>query len=174
MEYADQPRRRVDELHAPLRPEDRVYKDASIGDTPKVFTIDVDGQPTKVVGAGCKNGGFYLLRADTGKLIKHTPVYTGPPTHPPSKHDPRVLALPSPIGGLQSGCATDGRNIFTNGIDALRLGTQDSPVAVGQVPTGGRVTATSVDLSNRSLAARAAQGSGDGRHARQTDVPRRR
>ena len=122
------------------------YKDNSIGDTPKIFTIDVDGRPTKVVGAGCKNGGFYILRADNGKLVKHTPVYTGPPTNPPAKHDPRVLALPSSIGGLQSGCATDGRTLFCNGIDALLLGTQENPYAAGQVPTGGRVTATSVDL----------------------------
>jgi polyvinyl alcohol dehydrogenase (cytochrome) len=109
--------------------------------------VDVGGKPTRVVGAGCKNGGFYLLRADTGELARHTPIYTGPPTHPPATHDPRVLALPSPIGGLQSGCATDGKTIFTNGIDALRLGTQASPTAAGQVPTGGRVTATSADLT---------------------------
>ena len=128
-------------------PKTGLYKDSSIGDTPKIFTIDVDGVQTKVVGAGCKNGGFYVLRADNGKLVKHTPVYTGPPTHPPGPHDPRVLALPSPIGGLQSGCATDGRSVFTNGIDALRLGTQASPMTRGQVPTGGRVTATSVDLA---------------------------
>ena len=128
-------------------PKTGLYKDGSIGDTPKIFTIDVDGKPTKVVGAGCKNGGFYILRADNGKLVKHTPVYTGPPTHPPAPHDPRVLALPSPIGGLQTGCATDGRTIFTNGIDILRLSTQASPRAQGQLPTGGRVTATSIDLS---------------------------
>ncbi len=128
-------------------PKTALYKDASIGDTPKLFTIDVDGQATKVVGAGCKNGGFYILRADTGKLVKHTPVYTGAPTHPPEKHDPRVLALPSPLGGLQTGCATDGKTIFTNGIDALRLATQASPLAAGQMPTAGRVTATSVDLA---------------------------
>jgi outer membrane protein assembly factor BamB len=127
-------------------PKTGLYKDQSIGDTPKVFTIDVDGKPTRVVGAGCKNGGFYVLRADNGKLVKHTPVYTGPPTHPPAKHDPRVLALPSPIGGLQTGCATDGRTVFTNGIDGVRLGTQANPLASG-VPTGGRVTATSVDLA---------------------------
>jgi outer membrane protein assembly factor BamB/dienelactone hydrolase len=127
-------------------PKTGLYKDASIGDTPKIFSIDVDGKPTKVVGAGCKNGGFYVLRADTGKLVKHTPVYTGKPTHPPDKHDPRVLALPSPIGGLQSGCATDGKTIFTNGMDAVRLATQESPLTPGQVPTGGRVTATTVDL----------------------------
>lgn len=128
-------------------PKTGLYKDCSIGDTPKIFTIEVDGEPTKVVGAGCKNGAFYILRADNGKLVRHSPVYTGPPTHPPAKHAARVLALPSPMGGLQTGCATDGRTIFTNGIDALRLGTQDSPNASGQIPTGGRVTATSVDLA---------------------------
>ncbi len=128
-------------------PKTKLYKDQSIGDTPKIMTIDVDGKPTKVVGAGCKNGGFYILRADNGEHIKHTPVYTGPPTDPPAQHDPRVLALPSPMGGLQSGCAADGRAIFTNGIDAVRMGTQASPFASGQTPTGGRVTATSVDLA---------------------------
>jgi outer membrane protein assembly factor BamB/dienelactone hydrolase len=128
-------------------PKTGLYKDGSIGDTPKIFTIDVDGKPVKVVGAGCKNGGFYILRADTGKIVKHTPIYTGPPTEPPAKHDPRVLALPSPMGGLQTGCATDGRTIFTNGIDAIRLVTQASPLAPGQLPTGGRVTATSLDLA---------------------------
>ena len=127
-------------------PKTGLYKDQSIGDTPKIFSIEVDGVRTKVVGAGCKNGGFYILRVVDGKVVGHSPVYRGPPTHPPAKHDPRVLALPSPIGGLQSGCATDGRTIFSNGIDALRLGTQASPFAPGQVPTGGRVTATSLDL----------------------------
>jgi outer membrane protein assembly factor BamB len=124
-----------------------MYKDQSIGDSPKVLTIDVAGQPTKVVGVGCKNGAFYLLRADSGKLVRHTPVYAGPQTHPPAAHDERVLALPSPIGGLQSGCATDGKTIYTNGIDAVRLATQASPTATGQLPTGGRVTATSADLA---------------------------
>ncbi len=42
-------------------PKTGLYKDCSIGDTPKIFTIDVDGKPTKVVGAGCKNGGFYIV-----------------------------------------------------------------------------------------------------------------
>jgi polyvinyl alcohol dehydrogenase (cytochrome) len=128
-------------------PKTGLYKDQSIGDTPKIFTLDVDGKPTKVVGAGCKNGGFYVLRADDGKLIKHTPVYSGPPTQPPAKHDPRVLALPSPMGGLQTGCASDGHTIFTNGIDVLRLGTQATALAPDQLPTGGRVTATSLDLN---------------------------
>ena len=128
-------------------PKTGLYKDCSIGDTPKVLTISIDGTDTKVVGAGCKNGGFYILRADDGRIVRHTPLYQGPPTHPAEKHDPLVLALPSPIGGLQSGCATDGKAIFTNGIDAIRLATGQSPFAAGQVPTGGRVTATSLDLA---------------------------
>ncbi len=128
-------------------PKTGLYKDGSIGDTPKILTLDIDGKPTKVVGAGCKNGGFYILRADNGKIVQHTPLYTGPPTHPPARHDPRVLALPSPIGGLQTGCATDGHTIFTNGIDAVRLATQALSFMPGQVPTGGRVTATSLDLA---------------------------
>src|SRR5262245_28710819 len=111
------------------------YKDCSIGDSPKILTVRVEARLTKVVGVGCKNGGFYLLRADDGKLVANTPVYGGEPKHPPEKHDARVLALPSPIGGLQTGCATDGTTVYTNGIDAVRLATQASPSAEGQVPT---------------------------------------
>ena len=155
-------------------PKTGLYKDQSIGDTPKIFTIDVDGKPTKVVGVGCKNGGFYVLRADNGKIVEHTPIYTGPPTHPPAKHDPRMLALPSPIGGLQTGCATDGRTIFTNGIDAVRLGTQDSPVRV-RTSADGRTGDGDLSRSrHRTLAARAPEDPRDGRHAGEADVQRRR
>lgn len=128
-------------------PKTGLYKDGAVGDSPKIFEMNFQGKPTRVVGVGCKNGGFFVLRADDGRLLLQTPVYHGKPTDPPEPHDPRVLALPSPIGGLQSGCATDGRTIYTNGIDAIRLGTQADPRASGQVPTGGRVTATSTDLA---------------------------
>jgi hypothetical protein len=40
-----------------------LYKDQSIGDTPKPYMISVAGKPTRVVGVGCKNGGFYVLNA---------------------------------------------------------------------------------------------------------------
>jgi glucose dehydrogenase len=116
------------------------YKDQSIGDTPKIYTIDVAGQPTKVVGCGTKNGGFYVLHAATGQVLHHTPIYAGPPDSPPANRDPRMLALPSPIGGLQTGCATDGQSIFTNGIDFLGLG-----FIKGSLPTGGRVVSISLD-----------------------------
>lgn len=122
------------------------YLDQSIGDTPKIYTIDVDGKSTRVVGAGCKNGGFYVLRAADGKVLHHTPLYTGKPAYPLNPPpDKRVLALPSPIGGLQTGCATDGKSVFTNGIDALLLGTQETRDASKVAPTAGRVTAISLD-----------------------------
>jgi polyvinyl alcohol dehydrogenase (cytochrome) len=125
-------------------PKEGRYKDQSIGDTPKIYTIPVGGKPTKVVGVGCKNGGFYVLRAADGRLLDQTPVYTGPPAYPLTPTpDPRMLALPSAIGGLQTGCATDGRTIFTNGIDALRLASQETKAA--SAPTAGRVVALSLD-----------------------------
>jgi polyvinyl alcohol dehydrogenase (cytochrome) len=124
------------------------YKDQSIGDTPKVYTIPVDGTPTKVVGVGCKNGGFYVLRAADGHIVAQTPIHTGPPTYPLTpKPDPRMLALPSAIGGLQTGCATDGQTIFTNGIDCVRLASQEVQAASAAPPTGGRVVALSLDTS---------------------------
>ena len=127
-------------------PKEGRHKDQSIGDTPKVYTLTVEGKPTRVVGVGCKNGGFYVLGALDGKILDHTPIYTGPPTYPLSPTpDPRMLALPSCIGGLQTGCATDGKTIFTNGIDAIRLGSQERPADSGVPPTGGRVVAISPD-----------------------------
>jgi len=128
-------------------PKDGRYKDQSIGDTPKIYTIAVAGVPTKVVGVGCKNGGFYVLQADDGQIVDHTPIYTGPPQYPLAPEpDRRMLALPSAIGGLQTGCATDGRTIFTNGIDALRLASQEARSASAVPPTAGRVVALSLDV----------------------------
>jgi glucose dehydrogenase len=124
------------------------YKDQSIGDTPKIYTIAVEGRPTKVVGVGCKNGGFYVLRAEDGSIVNHTPIYTGPPTYPLAPEpDRRVLALPSAIGGLQTGCATDGNSVFTNGLDALWLGSLQPPAPAGGPVTAGRVVALSADAT---------------------------
>lgn len=125
------------------------YKDQAVGDTPKVYTITVDGTPTKVVGCGTKNGGFYVLDAATGKILRNTPIYTGPPTRPPEKVDPRTLALPSPLGGLQTGCATDGKAVYTNGIDIPGLGV-GSLLASFKPPTGGRVVSISLDTTREN------------------------
>jgi outer membrane protein assembly factor BamB len=127
-------------------PKEGRYKDQSIGDTPKIYTIPVEGTPTKVVGVGSKNGGFYVLKAGDGRIVAHTPIYTGPPTYPLTPiPDRRMLALPSVIGGLQTGCATDGETIFTNGIDCVRLASQEKPADSAVPPTGGRVVALSLD-----------------------------
>jgi hypothetical protein len=120
-------------------PNTRRYKDCSIGDTPKVYDISVDGKLTTVVGAGCKNGGFYVIRASDGEMVEHTPLYKGKPKYPlDPKPDPRMIALPSPIGGIQTGCATDGKNVYTNGIDFLRLNNKRPGF-----PEGGRVVCIS-------------------------------
>jgi outer membrane protein assembly factor BamB len=121
------------------------YLNQSIGDTPRVYTIMWNGTPTLVVGFGCKNGGFYVVRAWDGAILAHSPVYTGPPTDPlDPPPDRRTLALPGDIGGLQTGCATDGKRVYTNGIDAIQLGTQESP-AKSCPPTAGRVVAISLN-----------------------------
>ncbi|MEO2045364.1 MAG: ThuA domain-containing protein [Pirellulales bacterium] len=123
------------------------YKDQAVGDTPKIVNVSIDGKQTQVVGAGCKNGGFYIMRLADGSIIAHTPIYTGPPKESPDI-DPRTLALPSPIGGLQTGCASDGLSFFTNGIDTIFKGTagrqRTSP------PTAGRVTAISSDTEREN------------------------
>lgn len=122
------------------------YLDQSIGDTPKVYTIDRAGKALTVVGCGCKNGGFYVFNAADGKLLDNTPIYKGKPTLPllpaPNK---RMLALPGPLGGLQTGCATDGKRIFTNGIDMLGLGTSETEALSLAPPTAGRVVSISLD-----------------------------
>jgi polyvinyl alcohol dehydrogenase (cytochrome) len=129
-------------------PDTGLYKDQSIGDTPKIFWILINGVWRRVVGFGCKNGGFYILDAATGELLFQTPIYTGPPVHPPPgppKLDPRTLALPGAVGGLQTGCATDGKAIYTNGTDMIRVGTSADPRERFAPPTGGRVVAISLD-----------------------------
>lgn len=120
-------------------PVTKRYKDQAVGDTPKIYEIDLDGKRTRVIGFGSKNGGFYVLRADDGRKLAQTPVYLGPPEDPLAP-DARRLALPSPIGGLQTGCATDGTRIFTNGIDHIKLGIRRG---VTGAPTGGRVVCIS-------------------------------
>jgi polyvinyl alcohol dehydrogenase (cytochrome) len=117
------------------------YKDQSIGDTPKLYTIDRDGRPTRVAGVGCKNGAFYVLELHTGKVLAHTPLYSGPPADTVAASP--VLALPGPIGGLQTGCATDGRAVYTNGIDAMLI--RQHREQIHHPPSGGRVVSISLD-----------------------------
>ena len=122
------------------------YKDCSIGDTPKIYSIDAEGQSVKVVGVGCKNGGFYVLRARDGEILNNTPVYEGKPQYPLSpERDSRMIALPSPIGGIQTGCATNGKHVFTNGMDWLLLNSK-RPGA----PEAGRVVSVTGSLATEN------------------------
>ena len=123
-------------------PKTGQYKDQTIGDTPKIYDAVIEGRRRKVVGAGCKNGSFYVLDRMTGELLVKTPTYTGSP-------DPeltataatRILALPSLMGGLQTGCAFDGQRIYVNGTDWLGMVYSSSRQQGRYPPSGGRVTA---------------------------------
>ncbi len=139
--------------HRAWDPQTGLYKDQSIGDTPKPFWLSVEGKRRRVVGAGCKNGGFYVLDAGSGAILFRTPVYNGPPVHPPPvppQLNPRTLALPGAMGGLQTGCAIDGQAIYTNGTDIIRLGTNADRRLRLFPPTGGRVVSLSLDLSREN------------------------
>jgi polyvinyl alcohol dehydrogenase (cytochrome) len=131
--------------HSTYDPKTGLYKDQSIGDTPKPYTITVEGKPRRVVGAGCKNGVFYVVDAHSGAILFHTPPYKGPPSATPKDVDPRTLALPGAAGGLQTGCATDGRALFTNGIDMPMLGYTMDEGKRYRAPIGGRVVSLSLD-----------------------------
>ena len=72
--------------------------------------------------------------------------YEGKPQRPlVPKPDARMIALPSSIGGIQTGCATDGKSVFTNGIDWLS-NTTTKP----GWPEGGRVVCLSPDLEKEN------------------------
>jgi polyvinyl alcohol dehydrogenase (cytochrome) len=128
-------------------PKTGAYKDLSIGDTPKLYDIEHDGRSVPVVGVGCKNGGYYVIDRTEGHVIHHTPLYQGPPVPgTTASAEDRILAVPCTIGGLQTGCAFDGKRVYTNGIDFPTFGTQeDQRMGRYYAPTGGRVTALRPD-----------------------------
>ena len=118
------------------------YKDQSIGDTPKVYTIAVDGKPTKVVGVGCKNGGFYVLGPTTGGIAGHTPIYTGPPAYPLAPAAGPADARPAELD--RRACRPAARPTG----DDLHQRNRCPPAGLArrarcerQPPTGGRVVA---------------------------------
>ncbi len=133
-------------------PQRGQYLDQSIGDTPKVYSIEQEGRTRRVVGVGSKDGVFYVLDATDGEVIHHTPKYTAPPANPPDPApDPRTIALPSPAGGIQTGCAFDGTAVYTNGLDQIRSATLTTRgILAMHPPTGGRVVCLSPDTLNES------------------------
>ena len=80
---ADQPGRRLERQHEGLRPQDRPLPRPVDRRHAQGFHDPVERRRRRcVVGFGCKNGGFYIVRAADGMILAHTPLYTGPPTVP--------------------------------------------------------------------------------------------
>ncbi|HUN38985.1 MAG TPA: PQQ-binding-like beta-propeller repeat protein [Acetobacteraceae bacterium] len=80
---------------------------------PVLFTGEVDGKPRKLVAAGDKAGNFWILDAETGKLIDHTAVsfQKGHETQPTLTGN---VACPNTLGGVeyQGGAYDPATNIF--------------------------------------------------------------
>ena len=128
-------------------PKTGLYKDCSIGDTPKILTIDVDGKPTRssvsaarmAVSICC--GPTAASSSSTPRCIRaHRRI-------PPAGHDPRVLALPSAIGGLANRLRHRRTHDLHQRHRRAAFGHAGQPARAGQKPTGGRITATSADLA---------------------------
>ena len=116
------------------------------------YSIADGDRSRRVVGVGCKDGVFYVLDATDGAIIHHTPKYTAPPANPPDPApDPATIALPSPAGGIQTGCAFDGHAVYTNGFDQIRSGTLATPGMLAMhPPTAGRVVCLAPDARRES------------------------
>ncbi len=82
-----------------------------------------------------------------GEILYQTPKYQGPPVADMrASKDTRILALPSALGGLQTGCGFDGERVYANGTDwpglAIALqGAASSRTNPIIPPSAGRVTA---------------------------------
>ena len=137
-------------------PNEGRYKDQSIGDTPKIYSISVAGKPVQVVGVGCKNGGFYVLEAADGPNGRsHADLHTVPQAIPLSPEtgpaNAGIAQLPSAV--LQTGCATDGQTIFTNGIDCVQLAASGKATRRHRSAHRGPGNSHQSRHANRTLAA---------------------
>ena len=94
--------------------------DAGLGDSPQIYRL-LDGR--KVVGAGSKNGVFWILDARSGQLVGERRIQGG-----------------GSLGGLFADSAHAYGLNFANGIDWLE------PFDFSVLPTGGLLTAFTGDL----------------------------
>lgn len=69
--------------------------DYDFGSMPNLFTVDINGHPRELVGAGQKSGYYWAVDAVTGAVVWKTKVGPG-----------------GNFGGIQWGSATDGRRIY--------------------------------------------------------------
>ena len=80
---------------------------------PVLFTGDVDGKPEKLVAAGDKAGNFWILNAQTGKLVDHTAVSFQKGYHQAPNLEGNY-ACPNTLGGVeyQGGAYDPATNTF--------------------------------------------------------------
>ena len=108
---ANQPRRRLASRNARLRSQDRpiprpVDRRHAEGLHDRARRQAREGGRRRLQERRLLRPG----RCPMGRSWHQTPVYTGKPALPlDPPPDSRMLALPGPLGGLQTGCATDGK-----------------------------------------------------------------
>ncbi len=92
--------------------------DTDFGSAPNLFTINYQGRPTDVVGAGQKSGAYYTMNRDTGAILWGTQV--GPD---------------GDRGGIEWGSATDGTRLYMGSANSQYVPTTLIPS--GQTVVGG-------------------------------------
>ena len=84
--------------------------DYDFGSEPNAYTVQIDGRPVDVIGAGEKSGTYSALSADDGHVLWATNVGPG-----------------AADGGILWGSATDGKRIYTENNDGDHVPFQLSP-----------------------------------------------
>lgn len=96
--------------------------DVDFASGPNLFTANIHGHPTKLVGFGQKSGVYYALNPATGAIVWQTQAGSG-----------------SPLGGIEWGSATDGKRIYVAEANLLGLPwtLQGNGPDAGETVTGG-------------------------------------
>jgi polyvinyl alcohol dehydrogenase (cytochrome) len=93
--------------------------DFDFGSGANLFTADIDGTPTQLLGIGQKSGVYWALNPQTGKIVWDTAVGPG-----------------GGVGGLEWGTATDGNQILV-----ANTNSDDIPTTITSA-TGRQTTTT--------------------------------
>jgi polyvinyl alcohol dehydrogenase (cytochrome) len=100
---------------------DHVGPDYDFAQGPSLFTTEVGGKPTTLVGAGQKSGVYWALNPATGEVVWKTEVGPG-----------------SGLGGMMWGSATDGKRIYVSISNAAHTPIAiESATGESQTTTGG-------------------------------------
>jgi polyvinyl alcohol dehydrogenase (cytochrome) len=94
--------------------------DYDFGADPQLYTTDINGKPTQLLGIGQKSGVYWALNPATGALAWQTQAGPG-----------------GTLGGIEWGTATDGKHIFIDEANGSHVPTTIT------TPNGTRTTITS-------------------------------